>query len=139
SGARGLPVLRNSQPPGAGLPQRSGPPSVHERETGIIMSGPGVPGTQLPCSLPRSTSRKPCRPPITGSMRSPGQSRFFSLLALAGLACLAVRLGGLREWGLPTILLGSVALVSGVLLIGAARSLSERAAARRIALDLTAL
>ena len=70
-------------------------------------------------------------------MRSRGQSRFLSLLALAGLAYLAVRLGALREWSLSTILLGSVALVSGVVLIGAIRRRSQWAAARRRVYALT--
>ena len=70
-------------------------------------------------------------------MRSPGQNRFFSLLALSGLAYLAVRLGALRVWGLWSILLGSVVLVAAVVLTGALCSWSDWIAARRRAFGLT--
>jgi restriction system protein len=67
------------------------------------------------------------------------QSRFLSLLALAGLAALAVRLGALRQWGLPTILLGGVALVSAVLLLGSVRAIRQWSADRHRAMDLAVI
>src|SRR5262249_41586308 len=64
---------------------------------------------------------------------------FLSLVAIGGLALLMVRLGALRQWGLPTILFVSLLVVSIVLVAGAANGFKEWAAARRRAFDLSVL